>query len=280
MNQNSLVMKKAHQFFTVGALLAGLVLLCAGTADGQDITYLSNLMEPGHESIDRVHSNFWLGETFVTGPSHGGYDLKSIQLNAGTVGSPAGDFLVTLRQPPPSASVIAILQGPNPSVYGTYTYTAPGVTLQPSFEYLIAVTSTTPNDSNNYYYWNRPLIVTNGVSYADDSYASVDNWAITGFTLLESGDGTNWLGNNLIISPLQFAVTARPVAVTLSGSLKPEGFTLDFQTVSNRSYTVQCTTDLMNPNWTSLMNISGNGTDESIVVPVTNSAQLFRVSTP
>ena len=48
------------------------------------------------------------------------------------------------------------------------------------------------------------------------------------------------------------------------------GFTFNFQTASNQSYTVQQNTKLARTNWTSYTNTTGNGSLYQFATPVTN----------
>jgi hypothetical protein len=59
------------------------------------------------------------------------------------------------------------------------------------------------------------------------------------------------------------------------------GFNFGFNTISNRSYTVQSTTNLTNPNWILFTNFTGNGSLMQFAPSVTNAAQrFFRVTNP
>jgi hypothetical protein len=56
------------------------------------------------------------------------------------------------------------------------------------------------------------------------------------------------------------------------------GFSFNFQTASNQSYTVQQNTNLATTNWTFYTNITGNGSLYQFATPVTNILQhSFRV---
>jgi hypothetical protein len=250
-------------------------------AHAQGITYLSNLAEPDLPPIYSVYSNNFWAQTFTTGPSTGGYVLNSVQLKAGTVGNPNGNFLVYLYPGlVPSPPSLGILTGSNPSILTNYTYTTPGISLSPSTTYAIVVTATAPYDANNYYFWEAPGLLVGRFLYIDLNFASIDDWMITGASPPSSSDGTNWIVDLVVESPLQFAVNATPVAAILSGCVTNNEFNLNFQTISNRNYTVQYKMSLTDADWISFTNFYADGFIKSIAVPLTNNAQFFRVSTP
>ena len=73
---------------------------------------------------------------------------------------------------------------------------------------------------------------------------------------------------------------AVPVQI-LSPRLSADAFNFGFNTISNRTHTVQFTTNLASPNWTLLTNFIGTGSLTFLVTPVTNATQrFFRVSEP
>jgi hypothetical protein len=180
-------------------------------AAAQGTTYLSNLTEPGLDEYGVL--NIWYAQAFETGTSTGGYSLDSVQLVAGAIGNPIGNFSVSiyssLYSPP-----IGILSGINPSVLSTYTYATTGISLQPSTEYFIVVTDTSQDDANDYYFWNSPMLpISGGKGTADLNYNSSGNWQIpaAGFNDIFSYDGTDWFVSYTIESPFQFAVNATAV---------------------------------------------------------------------
>lgn len=74
-----------------------------------------------------------------------------------------------------------------------------------------------------------------------------------------------------------------PTPVTiLSPHMVGNDFRFSFVTEPNASYTVQRTTDLTTPNWTTYTNVVGNGNATDVLVPLTNNvtSQYFRVRRP
>lgn len=73
---------------------------------------------------------------------------------------------------------------------------------------------------------------------------------------------------------------AVPVQV-LSPQLSAGAFNFGFNTISNRSYTVQSAANLTSPNWILFTNFIGNGSVMRLATPITNATrQFFRVSEP
>jgi hypothetical protein len=65
-----------------------------------------------------------------------------------------------------------------------------------------------------------------------------------------------------------------PVQI-LPPQVSPGGFKLGFNTISNRSYTVQSATNLVNPNWTFFTNVTGNGSLMQFTPAITNGGRNF-----
>jgi hypothetical protein len=141
-------------FLPFRKVFAGLLgtLFLAGAASAQVIG-ISNL-ETSKTADYIVDPGQSVGAMFTTGPD-GLWDLNSVDLHASDFStSPTGDFhvslyTVTFRSLPDQK--IADFTGPNPSTYGSYTYTpTTTVTLQPSTNYYIVASSTT---DSGFYVW-------------------------------------------------------------------------------------------------------------------------------
>lgn len=77
------------------------------------------------------------------------------------------------------------------------------------------------------------------------------------------------------------AVTGAVPVQILSPNLSAGTFNFGFNTITGRSYTVQSTTNLTNPNWILFTNFTGNGSLKQLALSVTSAAQrFFRVSNP
>jgi hypothetical protein len=84
--------------------------------------------------------------------------------------------------------------------------------------------------------------------------------------------------DNVSVAPIVFA----PVKI-LSPSLAGTNFNFSFASEAYESYTVQWTTNLSAANWTTYTNFIGNGSTNSLTIPLPvnlPSAQFFRVSRP
>jgi hypothetical protein len=103
---------------------------------------------------------------------------------------------------------------------------------------------------------------------------------ITRFNNISSMDGTNWVVSLVVVSSLQFAVNATPVAPVLFSEPTGGGLGFSFSTIADWHYTVECKTNLADASWTFFSEFTGNGSFQSVPVPATNGAQFFRVSTP
>lgn len=71
-----------------------------------------------------------------------------------------------------------------------------------------------------------------------------------------------------------------PTINILSPKISGTNFSFSFPTTSDQSYTVWGNTNLATTNWISIANFTGNGLTNFVAVPMTNSAQFFRVSAP
>jgi len=165
-------------------------------------TYVSNLGDATTDGEGELVSELWVSDGFATGTSALGYNLNSVQvLLDGVYQNPSG-FSISLysqngTQP---GSSLGTLSGPsNPSVAGTYTYTASGITLTPSTDYWLVLADTSPELSG--YLWD----VTSSTSYT-----SSDGWSINTARSYSSGDqGTSWANIDSVIG--EFAVNATVV---------------------------------------------------------------------
>jgi hypothetical protein len=77
---------------------------------------------------------------------------------------------------------------------------------------------------------------------------------------------------NIIVTPVTL----------LSPRVVENGFSFDFVTEPYETYTVQRATNLNSPNWTTFLNLLGNGGTTNVVIPFTNilMQQYLRVSRP
>ena len=169
------------------------------------MTYLSNLAEP-RPGGSRIGSNETIAQSFVTGGASGSFTLNSIQISALRIGTPIGNFSLSLYSNNGGipGSLIGPLSGPNPSAEMTYTYTASGISLAPQTTYWVAATGTAPiGSANGDYIWNYSSTL---------NYSAIGDWSInsTGndFALSATG-GQSWTPFSGRI--YQFAVNASPV---------------------------------------------------------------------
>jgi hypothetical protein len=187
----------------IGILLLVAFVFASKYAQGQEITYVSNLGgNPADYTGYGIGSNQWLANSFVTGTTSAGYQLNSVQIPVGVNGNPSG-FSLSLYSDNGGhpGNNLGTLGGSNPTDWALYNFTASGIELTPSTTYWIVATSPTPAYSDDSYYW---------VFASDTSYTSSDGWSMNpdGWRASFSG-GSSW--GNGTGSPYQFAVSATPV---------------------------------------------------------------------
>ena len=71
-----------------------------------------------------------------------------------------------------------------------------------------------------------------------------------------------------------------PTITILSPAISGTNFNFSVSTTDNQSYTVWGNASLATTNWISLTHFTGNGLTNLVTVPMTNSAQFFRISEP
>lgn len=71
-----------------------------------------------------------------------------------------------------------------------------------------------------------------------------------------------------------------PSITILSPAISGTNFNFNVSTTDNQSYTVWGNANLATTNWISITNFTGNGLTNFVTVPMTNSAQFFRISEP
>jgi hypothetical protein len=187
----------------IGILLLVAFVFASKYAQGQEITYVSNLGgNPADYTGYGIGSNQWLANSFVTGTTSAGYQLNSVQIPVGVNGNPSG-FSLSLYSDNGGhlGNNLGTLGGSNPTDWALYNFTASGIELTPSTTYWIVATSPTPTYSDDSYYW---------VFASDTSYTSSDGWSMNpdGWRASFSG-GSSW--GNGTGSLYQFAVSATPV---------------------------------------------------------------------
>lgn len=177
---------------TIIAVFCIIGFLPLQTTQAQGVLYISNLGQPIVGS-GAIGSNSWVAQTFVTGPSAGGYVVSSVQLLIDApVGAPSG-FAVSiysktgdphsLREPGDSPqSSLGGLAGSEPTTPGVLSYTTPGIALSPSTWYFVVLTAGTSTNVGSYT-WSATSGLTQSNQFTiDDEFFS-------------SSDGSNWTWN-------------------------------------------------------------------------------------
>jgi hypothetical protein len=193
------------------AIISGVIVLATGlltpqAAQSQGTVYVSNLNQPSTGSA-AVGSDSWLAAEVFTGSNPGGYVLDSIELAmTPATGDPSG-FTVQLYTSKayngafaPDSSVATLTGSSDPATAGLYAYTASGLTLSPSGDYFIVITSGTPVASGAYAW-----------SYENTSTATATGgWGGGGYN--QASDGIHWGTTNAEAQDqLQFDITATAV---------------------------------------------------------------------
>lgn len=176
---------------TLFAIVTVIGLLSLRTAQAQGVLYISNLKQPvaGGEVVG---SNSWVAQTFVTGPSTGGYLLSSVQLLMDVpVATTPGTFTVSIysktgdphseHEPDDSPQTsLGSFTGPPPATTGVFSFTNPGIILTPSTFYYVLVTAATPAAVNSCAWSGTTgLVQSNGFTIEDECFNSTNGSAWT-----------------------------------------------------------------------------------------------------
>jgi len=184
-----------------GMSVLALALLAPQTARPQGTMFVSSLGQPATGSAE-VGSDSWLAAGFETGNNPGGYVLDSVQFAMAPASGAPSQFIVAIYSsvniiaPLPGSSLGILAGSSDPVTSGIYNYTASGVTLSPSTDYYVVLTSGT-TVSSGFYAWsfnNSPPVTSGG-------------WGGTQYHLYAS-DGLSW---NFLSGDQQFSVTATAV---------------------------------------------------------------------
>lgn len=193
------------------AILISVILIelfAPSFVQAQGTLYISNLDQTPTGSA-AIGSDSWIAQRFFTGGNSGGYVLNSVQLLIGAAsGNPSG-FNVSIYNS--SGGVpqndIGTLSGPDPLASGTFTYTAPSITLSASTYYFVTVTSETPVLQGSYN-WS-----------AANSFTSDNAWEIDD-VYFSSPDGSTWTGygrQNVFQMAIYATAIPEPATLTLAG---------------------------------------------------------------
>jgi hypothetical protein len=184
-----------------GMSLFALALLAPQTARPQGTMFVSSLGQPATGSAE-VGSDSWLAAEFRTGNNSAGYVLDSVQLAMAPASGAPSQFIVALYSsvntiaPLPGSSLGILAGSSDPVTSGIYNYATSGVTLSPSTDYYVVLTSGT-SVSTGFYAWsfnNSPPVTSGGWGGTQD--------------LLYSSDGSSW---RFAYEDPQFSVTATAV---------------------------------------------------------------------
>jgi hypothetical protein len=195
-----------------------------------------------------IGSNSWIGQTFLTGPSAGGYLLSSVQLLMDAPeGTPSG-FSVSIysktgdlhseREPgdSPQAS-LGSFTGPAPTAAGIFTYTNPGIILMPSSFYYVVVTAATSASVSTSYAWRGTsgLTQSNGFTIQDECFNSTN------------GSTWTWTPRKITFQVGLYASAVPPPNPSIvSGGLG----SIKVQWPNVGSYLLEQSTNLAGTNWT------------------------------
>ena len=184
-------------------MLVILFSVCSMMAQGT--LYVSLLSNPT-QAVSQVGNDSWNAVDFRTGTNSSGYSLNSLQVLMGNAsGNPSGIIvsLYNLSGNVPGTP-ISILNGPEPTAAGNYSYTASSISLQPATRYFVVMTSVTPV-STGAYNW-----------IAGDGGGSASEGWIAGISFRSSSDGINW---NATRHSFLFAVYATAIPEPSTTSL-------------------------------------------------------------
>ena len=192
-----------------GMSVFALALLAPQTARPQGTMFLSSLGQPATGSAE-VGSDSWLAAEFRTGNNSAGYVLDSVQLAMAPASGAPSQFIVALYSSVatitrfPGSSLGILAGSSDPETSGIYTYTTSGITLSPSTDYFIVLTSGT-TVSSGFYAWsfnNSPPVTSGG-------------WSANQ-TLFNSSNGSSWRGSPPEDPQFSVTATAVPEPDTLS----------------------------------------------------------------
>jgi hypothetical protein len=178
-------MKKA-----IFAIVTFIALLSARTTHAQGVLYVSNLKQ-SVAGGEVVGSNSWIGQTFVTGPSAGGYLLNSVQMLMDSPSGGPGGFNVSIysktgdphseHEPgdSPQASLGNFI-GPEPTAASVFSYTNSGIILALSTFYYVVVTADKSTSAGSYAWSGTTgLTQSNGFTIEDECFNSTNGLAWT-----------------------------------------------------------------------------------------------------
>lgn len=220
-------------------------LLSQQTGQAQGVLYISNLGQTvaGGEVIG---SNSWIAQTFVTGPSSGGYVLNSVQLLVDAPSGTHSGFSVAIysktgdphseHEPgdSPQAS-LGSFAGPEPATTGIFSYTNPGIVLTPSTFYYVVVTAATATHVNSYAWSGTTgLTQSNGFTIEDECFNSTN------------GSAWTWTPRKITFQLGLYASAAPPPNLSIVGG--PGSIKVQWPNVG--SYTLEQNTNLGATNWT------------------------------
>lgn len=205
----------------VALTAAGLV--ASGFAQDSASAWLSNLafvdrsgsassVIPFGRDINNVIPR--IAQGFRTGGNPDGYLVNSVTLAfADAIGKPTGFTLKLFKESggQPDASIGILTGSPNPDRSGNYSYSAPGLLLQPNTLYFLVLEGNgTQPVENDQYLWYRA-----NTNTADSN----DAWQIAGLWYsLNGGLWTNWRG----YPPGDFEIRAQSLIVDTDGDGVPD----------------------------------------------------------
>ena len=251
---------------TIIAVVCVIGILPLKNTQAQGILYISNLEQPVVGS-GAIGSNSWVAQTFVTGPSTGGYLLSSVQLLMDApVGAP-GEFAVCIysktgdphseHEPGDTPqSSLGSLTGSEPSTGGVFSYTTPGILLSPSTFYFVVVTAGASTNVGSYT-WSATSGLTQSNQFTiDDEFFS-------------SSDGSNWTWNlrGRVFQVGLYASAVPPPNLSIGSDGLGD---IQIQWPNSGSYILEQSTNLATTNWTASSYIITNNvlTNFCTVTPV------------
>jgi hypothetical protein len=187
-----------------------IVLFVCRTVRSQGTLYVSTLGETPTGNME-IGNDSWIAQafyTFATDPNT--YDLNAIQLLLDPAsGSPSG-LTVSIynsnnNAPETDLGALTLNGSINPSVGGTFSYTASGITISPGTTYFVVLTAATPT-AEGAYEWS-----------ASRTGASSGNWNITD-VYYSSVNGSSWTQTTRQ-DIFQMAIYATPIPESSPWSL-------------------------------------------------------------
>jgi hypothetical protein len=186
-------------------------LATANLAAQSPTLYLANIGSPGDGGW--LISDFSYAQSFVTGPSPGGYTLNSVSLVMGGREVNAAGFTLSLFRDSAGtpSQTLDLLSGDSNPGRGLYTYTSHGLALAPSTTYWIVAGA---NSGAAGYTWN--------MTWHSSTYAAVGGWSIDTADYCQAYRRYDWTSWGLSTSAeglMQFSVNAtvvpEPASLTL-----------------------------------------------------------------